>query len=445
MTRAEKILDAILSRMPEAMRGVVQRDRAAFLGIVEEVFPSPQETPMQPTTDAAFIDAVISDIVTPAWQQPEEIPQRSEAFSVNARALLDAVTRAAQPIVRISVEGTDGMTVEGANQIVPVDAVKYGLADFEYSSLFRVPIQGRSESRRYSLPIPVKKLVQWLKLKKKQSISVVFTPLALVLDGSGFAIANKELAAPVRPAHPTFKVKGLQSALKSTLKTVYQDPSRFALECIEIRLDPNPVRVDEECLVVSTDGHRLTVCKLEVTGRIPVNAKPTHIHREIVKSLVKMVGDGEVAVGFESAGITLSVYADDNSVFTVRSPAVDYPNWRRVLPDDKAEHIEIDGEALKKAVEFAKIFDPKGVTLRTTPTRVEIAAENPDMGDTVVGAGPNPSGVLTTVHFDPAYLLDMCREMGDHFDFHPGDQLGDPHLFVSTDERKRIVIAPMRS
>ncbi|MEM6292458.1 MAG: DNA polymerase III subunit beta [Myxococcota bacterium] len=186
--------------------------------------------------------------------------------------------------------------------------------------------------------------------------------------------------------------------------------THFSVSSDEARVNLNGVLFEcdgENGIMVSTDGHRLTKFELPLPG--PKLDKGIIIPRkgmlEIRRVLDRVSGEVSVAVTDQhmfvrAADLTLSVKLNN----------VTFPPYRAVIPAAFQRFAQLGRDELLKALRRAEVMAPeKTATVRVSlqPGKLELTADNPDLGVAHQELPVDYDGDELTAGFNARYLIEV--------------------------------------
>lgn len=242
----------------------------------------------------------------------------------------------------------------------------------------------------------------------------------------------------------------------SVKASVCLDETRFHMNGALLEASPTELRM------VTTDGHRLA--KVE-SGPIPgfTLAKGLILPTKPLCEARRLVSKGVLEIGtLDRKGLQpYLVLRQGGTTVAIKPVDADFPSYRQVIPSDNKRLVTVDRNALKAALDRAKVIctDTRGVRLETVPNGLKLTADHPELGTAseTIAAELNPESRFV-IGANPRYLLDAIASLaltpgkGDRMTISFGGEL-DPMVVRSTDcavnwpvmeSRLLVVIMPMR-
>ncbi len=186
--------------------------------------------------------------------------------------------------------------------------------------------------------------------------------------------------------------------------------THFSVSSDEARVNLNGVLFEcdgEHGIMVSTDGHRLTKFELELAG--PKLDKGVIIPRkgmlEIRRVLDRVSGEIGLAIGDQH----LFVRAAD-LVLSVKLNNVTFPPYKAVIPAAFQRFAALGRDELLSALRRAEVMAPeKTATVRValSPGKLELTADNPDLGVAHQELAIDYDGDELTAGFNARYLIEV--------------------------------------
>ena len=218
-----------------------------------------------------------------------------------------------------------------------------------------------------------------------------------------------------------------------------QQDVRYYLNGLLLETDGSSLRA------VATDGHRLALCEMELSGR----AKTTHqviIPRKGVLELQRILGtEGniELAVG------TNHVRAQIGDIrFTSKLIDGRFPEYGRVIPSNPARMVEADRDTLKQALQRTAILSNekyRGIRLTARPDLLTLQAHNPEQEEAEDQVEVSYKGEEVEIGFNVNYLLDALSAVdGDKVEIGLTDSNSSCLIRAPGATHTRYVVMPMR-
>lgn len=229
----------------------------------------------------------------------------------------------------------------------------------------------------------------------------------------------------------------LRTMLARTSYAMSQDESRPFLNGVYLVLKKRELRL------VATDGHRLSLVRVEVeadgemAGIVP---------RKAVQEMGRVLGGGE--------GAALAVRENQ---FFVRTPGFvlvskliegQFPNYEQVLPKAHPRRLAVGREALIAGLRRVSVVADdrtRPVRLVAGPGTLRLTASSQELGEAEEVLAADFAGEELAIGFNARYLLETLGPMeGEQVVVELKDGLS-PGVFKSaTDEQHLCVIMPMR-
>lgn len=188
--------------------------------------------------------------------------------------------------------------------------------------------------------------------------------------------------------------------------------TQFSVSTDEARANLNGVLFEcdgENAVMVSTDGHRLTKYACALNG--PKLDKGILIPRkgmlEIRRVLDRVQGEVELGVGeqhlfLRARELTLSVKLNN----------VIFPPYNQVIPTNHLRRVVVPREELLGALRRAEVMAPEKtatVRLALSEGKLELTADNPDLGVAHQELGVDYTGDELVAGFNARYLMEVLE------------------------------------
>jgi len=187
------------------------------------------------------------------------------------------------------------------------------------------------------------------------------------------------------------------------------DKTHFSMAQQDVRYYLNGLLIETGagCIrAVSTDGHRLALCEMEVDGQ-PDAVQQVIIPRKGVLELQKLLGgEEEVLLTIGTNHIRAAV---GSIQFTSKLIDGRFPDYERVIPKPESNILIIDRNTLRGALQRAAILSNekyRGVRLELASKSLRIQANNPDQEEAQDELEVDYDGLSMEIGFNVNYLLD---------------------------------------
>ncbi len=278
-----------------------------------------------------------------------------------------------------------------------------------------------------------KKENNWLEIKQGKYLSKIVGisadeyPVFPTYEGSSFFKIDSDV---------------LKEMIDKTIYSVSTDETRYHLNGVYFEQ-----KNDSGYTMVATDGHRLCLINKQSdsitkahTGGVIIPRKGLH---EIKKMLESVTGEFQLAI----EGSQLIV-KKDSTILLVRLIEGKYPNYQQFIPAKLAQRIRINRDLFLtslKRVSLLANHKSKAVTLSLTQGRMEIASNNPDLGDAKEEIEVGYEGKDIKIGFNAKYITDVLQAINDEeIDFEFNDHSSPGIMRPHNDKNYTCVVMPMR-
>lgn len=339
-------------------------------------------------------------------------------------------------LVNVLLEAADGILRVYATdlEVSLTDAVKTkviepGKVAVSAKNLFEVA----KELAEGSIQL-IKKENNWLEIKQGKYLSKIVGisaeeyPIFPTYTGSRFSKVD---------------ASALQEMIDKTIYSVSTDETRYHLNGVYFEQ-----KADHGYTMVATDGHRLCLINKNINSTKVINQEqgviiPRKGLQEIKKILETMSGEFELAV----EGSQLIVRKDSTTLM-IRLIEGKYPNYQQFIPQKLALKVQIKREAFLTSLKRVSLFanhKSKAVTLTLSSGKMEIASNNPELGDAKEEIEVNYEGKELKIGFNAKYITDILNAIHDEdVDFEINDQLSPGLMRPHNDSNYTCVVMPMR-
>lgn len=197
--------------------------------------------------------------------------------------------------------------------------------------------------------------------------------------------------------------------------------------------------------LVATDGHRLAVVDRKAKGSSPKDGVilPRKGLSEVLKVLPEVTGTVKVALAGNEAIIDLP-----GCTLSMRLVEGTFPDYKQVVPKESPNVLHVDRDAFLQTVRRVSLLSSekaRGIRLGLSPARLEISANNPDLGEASEDLEVEYAGPDLEIGFNARYILDVLQVLpeGSRVELGLGDQLS-PGVLKGSDPGYSYVVMPMR-
>ena len=235
----------------------------------------------------------------------------------------------------------------------------------------------------------------------------------------------------------------LKDMIDKTIYSVSNDETRYHLNGVYFEQ-----KGDLGYTMVATDGHRLCLVNRKIPASKNLNSPagviiPRKGLHEVKKLLESLSGEFELAI----EGSQLIVKKDSTTLM-IRLIEGKYPNYQQFIPSKLTQKIVINREAFLvslKRVSLLANHKSKAVTLSLSNGRMEIASNNPELGDAKEEIEVGYTGADMKIGFNAKYITDILNAIhDDEVDFEINDQLSPGLMRPHNDQSYTCVVMPMR-
>ncbi|HYC56364.1 MAG TPA: DNA polymerase III subunit beta [Candidatus Binatia bacterium] len=197
--------------------------------------------------------------------------------------------------------------------------------------------------------------------------------------------------------------------------------------------------------MVATDGHRLAMIDRKTKGGALKDGVilPRKGLSEMLKLLPEATGPVTLKVSASEAildipGCTLSMRLVEGT----------FPDYKQVVPKESPNLLQVDRDALLQTVRRVSLLSSeraRGIRFGVSPGRLEISANDPDVGEAREDLEVDYGGVTLEIGFNARYLLEVLQVLpeGSKVEVGLGDQLS-PGVIRGSDSSYSYVVMPMR-
>ncbi len=233
----------------------------------------------------------------------------------------------------------------------------------------------------------------------------------------------------------------LSEIIEKTLFAVSHDDTRSNLAGVHLDAGSKKGTIR----LVATDGHRLAVVDRKAKGSSPKEGVilPRKGLAEVLKVLPEVTGTVSVSLAGNEAIIQLP-----GCTLSMRLVEGTFPDYKQVVPKESSNVLHVDRDAFLQTVRRVSLLSSekaRGIRLGLSPGRLEISANNPDLGEASEDLEVEYSGPDLEIGFNARYILDVLQVFpeGSRVELGLGDNLS-PGVIKGADPGYSYVVMPMR-
>lgn len=222
----------------------------------------------------------------------------------------------------------------------------------------------------------------------------------------------------------------------------------FAISTEETRYYLNGVYIHPEAdgiNLVATDGHRLAKRYIALKDGAP-EMPGVIVPRKTIGVIAKLLGkDGDIQINVSDSRASITMEGKRLS-----SKLIDgtFPDYRRVIPQDRTVSAEIDGPTLKAAVDrVSTVSSERGKAMRFSfrHTKLTLTVNNPAAGTSEEQIDFHGECAVET-GFNARYVLDAIAHLPDGSILFSSTDAGSPAVLRADGDHAEnlVVLMPMR-
>lgn len=233
----------------------------------------------------------------------------------------------------------------------------------------------------------------------------------------------------------------LKEMIDKTLYSVSTDETRYVLN--GVYMEPQ----GDNLSVVSTDGHRLSLCSRKVPGVGEVLKRAVILPRKGLQELRRMLddGDGDVQLGFRESH---AVARRGQVSLVMRLIDGRFPDYRQVVPQAADRKVRIARSVVLDALKRISLLSSdrtNSVRLEMGKELVRISSQNPEMGEASEEIPVDYNGPEMKIGFNARYLMDAIQAVSaDPVSLEFIDELSPGIVRGVDDTTYTCVVMPMR-
>ncbi len=252
--------------------------------------------------------------------------------------------------------------------------------------------------------------------------------------------AEFPLVEEINAQHTLVLAQGeFRRLIDKTHFSMAQQDVRYYLNGLLLETDGKSLRA------VATDGHRLALCEMELTGKAKTNHQVI-VPRKGVLELQRILGtEGtiELAVGTNHIRCQIGEIRFTSKLIDGR-----FPEYGRVIPASPPRTVEADRETLRQALQRTAILSNekyRGIRLTARPDLLMLQAHNPEQEEAEDQVEVSYKGEEVEIGFNVNYLLDALGAIeSDKVEIGLTDSNSSCLIHAPGATHTRYVVMPMR-
>lgn len=233
----------------------------------------------------------------------------------------------------------------------------------------------------------------------------------------------------------------LSEIIEKTLFSVSHDDTRSNLAGVHLDAGSKKGTIR----LVATDGHRLALIDRKAKGTTPKEGVilPRKGLAEVLKVLPEVTGTVTIRLTGNEAIVELP-----GCTLSMRLVEGTFPDYRQVVPKESPNVLSVDRDAFLQTVRRVSLLSSekaRGIRLGLSSGRLEISANNPDLGEASEDLEVEYTGPDLEIGFNARYILDVLQVFRENTQVELG--LGDhlsPGVIKGVDAGYSYVVMPMR-
>lgn len=254
------------------------------------------------------------------------------------------------------------------------------------------------------------------------------------------------LSAKEYPSLPA--IEGEFTRVSSEEIALMLDKVCFAMSTDETRYHLNGILIEKngkETNIVATDGHRLSFTKRELSLETMKQDKVI-VPRKAVNELRKLIASEK---SFELCVSERHLFAKtEKQTLYIRLIDGNFPDYRRVIPEENPIKIEVPKDALIGALKRVSLLAndrSKGVSFYFCNNSLSISSSNPEVGEAREDIEIAYKGPILNIGFNAKYFMDALGVIPDeNICVAFKDELSPCLVTCASDAGFKSVVMPMR-
>lgn len=197
--------------------------------------------------------------------------------------------------------------------------------------------------------------------------------------------------------------KDLARAISYTHYAAAKENTRFAINGILWK------KRDKHVQLVATDGRRLAVCAVKVSGED--GPKEAIVPLKAMMTLQRIIAETEEDVQVKVAPNQVIARAGQATLSSVLVEG-HFPKFEDVIPNDNDKRVEMDAAELQRAIRRAALLtthESRGVRMSFSKGELELTSRAPEQGEARITVPIEYDAEALAIGFNPAFLLDVLK------------------------------------
>jgi DNA polymerase-3 subunit beta len=245
---------------------------------------------------------------------------------------------------------------------------------------------------------------------------------------------------------PLYKIQGsiIKDLISKTSFAMATDETRKNLN--GVLLEAGMDGVNHLLRMVATDGHRLAMAKGFTSGASLKVGKGIIIPRKGLMEIKKIIDENEeIKIGFYK---NMFVVKTENTLLKVSLVDADYPDYKKVIPNEKGVSVVLEKEYFLHALKRMSVVSSErygGVILSFSEGKLTLNSTNLDVGEATEEIDITYNGEVIDSGFNVNYLIDAISVINkDQMMFEVGLGLKPSVIKQAEDDNYLCIIMPLK-
>jgi DNA polymerase III subunit beta len=297
--------------------------------------------------------------------------------------------------------------------------------------------------------VPSRLFLEFVSSLPQSTVTIATKEGSVLVTCGGYRATIPGMNASEFPQIPEKTKKGevtiqkdeIVSAVQNILFSAATDEGRPILTGIRI------IQKEEETTLAATDGYRLSVKKISLKTKEPMDLLvPARALGEVVKACVEDKDTKAISLTKPTEG-QISFLTGDTEIRT-RLIDGEYPSFEKIIPGKHNTRVLFEKAALEKAVKAAAVFardNANIVRFHIENQTVTLSANTPQVGEDEIDVDAKVDGEGGDIAFNSRFLLEfLANYSGDELLFEMTGSL-NPGVFKPVkDDSYLHIIMPVR-
>ncbi|MGP1945499.1 MAG: DNA polymerase III subunit beta [Arsenophonus sp. ER-LPS3-MAG3] len=329
-------------------------------------------------------------------------------FIINREQLLKPLQQVSNPL-----SGRNLLPILG-NILLQVIEKKLFLTGTNLEVKIVAEIRLTELSKNGSVTVPARKFFNICRgLPDNSKINVMFEGNRLIIQSESSRFSLSTLPSSDFPNLDNWQSEVEFEIPQSMLKYLIES-TQFSMANQDVRYYLNGMLLetkDDELRTVTTDGHRLSVCSLNINKKLPTHS--VIIPRKGIGEFMRLLDNRDELLKLKIGNNNIQVHLN-NLIFTTKLIDGHFPDYKRFLQKKQDKKLMADSDKLKQAFLRASILSNEkfcSVRLYISENHLKITSNNSEQEESEEIIDVNYKNSVIEISFNVNYILDVLNTL----------------------------------